>query len=67
MQDLLGEHQDATVAEERLRATAVVDARTAAAFAAGRIAERQRVRRDDALRRFPPAWKRLRHSGRRLG
>ena len=67
MQDLLGEHQDATVAEERLRSTAVVDVRTAAAFAAGRIAERQRVRRDRALRRFPSAWKRLRRSGRRLG
>jgi CHAD domain-containing protein len=67
MQDLLGEHQDATVAEERLRSTVVVDARTAAAFAAGRIAERQRVRRDRALRHFPSAWKRLRRSGRRLG
>jgi len=67
MQDLLGEHQDATVAEERLRAAAVVDVRSAAAFAAGRIAERQRVRRDQALRRFPSAWKRLRRSGRRLG
>jgi CHAD domain-containing protein len=67
MQDLLGEHQDATVAEERLRSTVVVDARTAAAFAAGRIAERQRVRRDRAIQRFPSAWKRLRRSGRRLG
>src|SRR5262249_14864582 len=32
LQDLLGEHQDATVAKERLRAAAVVDAPTAMAF-----------------------------------
>jgi CHAD domain-containing protein len=66
LQTLLGEHQDAAVAEERLRITTVVDERTASAFVAGRIAERQRARRDRATERLPEAWKALRKSGRRL-
>ncbi|MGH2934903.1 MAG: CHAD domain-containing protein [Gaiellaceae bacterium] len=66
LQDLLGEHQDAVVAEERLRALVVADARTAAAFVAGRIAERQRARRGQVQRRLPAAWKRLRKSGAHL-
>lgn len=66
LQDLLGEHQDAVVAEQRLRGAAVVDVRTAAAFAAGRLAERQRRRRERVRERLPAAWKRLRKSGSRL-
>lgn len=66
LQDLLGEHQDAVVVERRLRTVAVDDVRTAAAFAAGRIAERQRRRRERVHERLPPAWKRLRKSGARL-
>jgi hypothetical protein len=31
-QDLLGEHQDAVIAEQRLRTTAVIDETTAIAF-----------------------------------
>ena len=60
LQDLLGDHQDATVAKERLRAAAVVDAPTAMAFVAGRIAERQDERIARAEARLPAAWKRLR-------
>jgi CHAD domain-containing protein len=67
LQDLLGEHQDALVAEERLRSASVDDTRTAAAFAAGRIAERQRLRRARVQELLPAAWKRLRKSGARLG
>jgi CHAD domain-containing protein len=67
LQNLLGEHQDAVVAEERLRSAAVVDLRTAAAFVAGRIAERQRARRARVTEQLPAAWKRLRRSGSRLG
>jgi CHAD domain-containing protein len=67
LQTLLGEHQDAAVAEKRLRAATVVDGQTATAFLAGRIAERQRARRERAVERLPKAWKRLRKSGRRLG
>lgn len=66
VQELLGEHQDAVVAEQRLRAATVEDVRTAAAFAAGRIAERQRARRERVHDRLPAAWKRLRKSGARL-
>ena len=66
LQDLLGEHQDAVVAEHRLRSASVEDVRTAAAFAAGRLAERQHVRRERVRERLPAAWKRLRKSGSRL-
>jgi CHAD domain-containing protein len=67
LQDLLGEYQDAIVAEEHLRASAVVDEPTATAFAAGRVAERQVARRLQARGQLPRAWKRLRRSGARLG
>jgi CHAD domain-containing protein len=60
LQGLLGEHQDAVVAERRLRELAVVDDSTAAAFVAGRLAERQRARRARVAKRLPKAWKRLR-------
>jgi CHAD domain-containing protein len=66
LQSVLGEHQDAVVAEQRLRKAAVDDLRTAAAFAAGRLAERQRLRRARTQERLPAAWKRLRKSGHRL-
>lgn len=63
LQELLGEHQDAVVAEEHLRATAVHDSPTAAAFVAGRLAERERRRRERIAERLPSALKRLRKSG----
>jgi CHAD domain-containing protein len=58
LQDLLGEHQDAVVAEQRLRDLAVSDDSTAAAFVAGRLAERQRKRRERVVKRLPKALKR---------
>ena len=65
LQTLLGEHQDAVVTEKRLReVSAGLDA--SAAFVAGRLAERQRVRRAQVREQLPAAWKRLRRSGRRL-
>lgn len=63
LQDLLGEHQDAAVAEVRLREATVADASTGAAFVAGRLAERQRQRRQRVKALLPDAWKRLRKSG----
>jgi CHAD domain-containing protein len=63
LQDLLGEHQDAVAAEQHLRALGVSDTTTAIAFVAGRLAERQRARRETARRSLPAAWKRLRRSG----
>ncbi len=64
LQDVLGEHQDAAVAEERLRE--LVDAvrgtgRTA--LAAGRLIERQRRRRLAARAAWRRAWKRLEQAG----
>ena len=65
LQTLLGDHQDAAVAEERLREIAArLDG--PAAFVAGRLAERQRSRRATVREQLPSAWKRLRKSGRRL-
>jgi len=66
LQGLLGEHQDATVAESLLRASTVIDKSTAAAFVAGRIAERQVARRTRAKEQIPAAWRRLRRHGSRL-
>jgi CHAD domain-containing protein len=66
LQDLVGEHHASVVAEQRLRAAAVEDVRTAAAFAAGRLAERQRRRRERVRERLPSAWNRLRDSSARL-
>ena len=67
LQDLLGEYQDAVIAEQRLHATTVIDPATEAAFLAGRLAERQRARRTAVTKRLPAAWKRLRKSGSHLG
>ncbi len=67
LQDLLGEYQDAVVAERRLRSATVVDPATEAAFVAGRLAERQHARRAAVTKRLPAAWKRLRRSGSHLG
>jgi len=62
LQDLLGEHQDAVVAERRLRELALAGVSASEAFVAGRLAERQRVRRERVAKRLPKAWKRLRSS-----
>jgi CHAD domain-containing protein len=62
LQDLLGEHQDAVVAERRLRELGFAEGSAPAAFVAGRLAERQRVRRERVAKRLPKAWKRLRAS-----
>ncbi len=66
LQDLLGEHQDSVVAESLLRAAAVVDGPTAAAFVAGRVVERQAARRAQLKEQLPTAWRRLRKRGSRL-
>ena len=55
LQDVVGEHQDAVVAEERLRALS----EPATALLVGRLIERQRSRRRSARAEVPKAWKRL--------
>jgi CHAD domain-containing protein len=67
LQDLLGEHQDAIVAEARLREVALESRDAGAAFIAGRLAERQSQRRERVRSILPSAWKRLRASGAGLG
>ena len=60
LQELLGEYQDAVVAERLLRETAVGNTATSAAFVAGRLAERQAARRQRVEKRLPASWRRLR-------
>jgi CHAD domain-containing protein len=64
-QDVIGEHQDAVVAEERVRGLLGEIEGAQAHFAAGRIVERERERRRAARAAFPKAWKRLEKSGKR--
>jgi CHAD domain-containing protein len=64
VQDVLGEHQDATVAEDRIRElVAQVRGAGRTALAAGRLIERQRSRRVAAREAWPRALKRLRRAG----
>jgi CHAD domain-containing protein len=58
-QDVLGDHQDAVVAAERLRELAA-QAGPGQALAAGRLIEREEERRTDARAAWPKAWKKLR-------
>jgi CHAD domain-containing protein len=62
-QDVVGEHQDAVVADERLRTLA--RDKPEVAFIAGRLAERQRLRRQAAREQTPRAWKKLGRAGRK--
>jgi CHAD domain-containing protein len=66
MQDILGAHQDAVVTEERLRALAHQLDETGISFVAGRLAERERRRRDDIHDGLPASWKELRKVARKL-
>ena len=59
LQDVLGEHQDAVIASERLRELASAAA-PGQALAAGRLVEREEERRVAARAAWPKAWKRLR-------
>jgi CHAD domain-containing protein len=62
-QDVTGAHQDAVVAEQKLRE--LVESEPSIAFVAGRLVERQRERRRDARREIAPAWERLERAGRK--
>lgn len=64
LQDILGEHQDAVVAEARIRElVSRVRGTGRTALAAGRLIERQRARRTAARRAWKKAWKRLERAG----
>lgn len=64
-QDVVGEHQDAVVAEERIRGLLARTRSLAAHLAAGRLVERERERRRAVRTAFPRAWSRLEKRGRR--
>jgi CHAD domain-containing protein len=65
MQDVLGEHQDSVVGEERLREIAYRIDESGVAFVAGRLAERERIKRSEIQGRLPAAWKDLRKAARK--
>ena len=64
VQDVLGEHQDACVAEAHIRSLLGRPHGQRWALAAGRLIERQAIRREWACAAFGPAWARLEHQGR---
>ncbi|MDP9304693.1 MAG: CHAD domain-containing protein [Actinomycetota bacterium] len=64
-QDVVGDHQDAVVAEERLTALVPRAKSPEAVFAAGRLLERQQRRRQTARRSLPKAWRKLQRQGRK--
>jgi CHAD domain-containing protein len=65
LQDILGEYQDAVVAEERLRTLVAEDRRSPAALLANKLVKRQRVRRRAAQLDFFEQWPKLERRGRK--
>ena len=65
LQDVIGEHQDAVVAEERIRGLLEGTDDPRVHFAAGRLVEREGERRRRARAACPKAWERLERSGKR--
>jgi CHAD domain-containing protein len=59
-QDVVGAHQDAVVAEARIRAAVRKARGVGSALAAGRLIEAERTRRRGARADLPQAWRRLR-------
>jgi CHAD domain-containing protein len=66
VQEVLGAHHDAVVARRRLRELARVSGRADVGVVAGRLIEREQRQIDDARKRVPVAWKRLRKRGDRV-
>jgi CHAD domain-containing protein len=62
-QDVVGEHQDAVVAEARLRELLPRLDSAGAAFELGRLVERERARRARARAELPAAWAELERRG----
>ena len=63
VQDLLGEHQDAHVAEERVRTLLSPELSAASHLAARRLMEREHNRRRAIRRQVPDAWAALEAAG----
>ena len=67
VQDLLGEHQDAAVAEERLRTVVKAGDDPAAVLVAGRLVERQRATRQRVRAELPRRLEQLARRGKAIG
>jgi len=65
VQDILGEHQDAVVAESRIRACLRSIRSRPATWLRDRLIERQRTRRQKARKVFWKKWPRLKRRGRK--
>jgi CHAD domain-containing protein len=65
LQDVLGEHQDATVAEARVREHLDEVEDKPSVFALGRLVERQVARKRAARADFPQAWRPVAAAGRK--
>jgi CHAD domain-containing protein len=65
LQDVLGEHQDAVVAQARIHEALASARGSRVAFAAGRLAERESRRRQRARAAFLRTWRRVERKGRR--
>jgi CHAD domain-containing protein len=65
LQTLLGEHQDAVVAESTVRGGAKQANKPEAWLLAGRLIEREQARRARTRRAFLPAWRKLERAGRK--
>lgn len=63
LQDVLGEYQDAVVAQQRIRDLVPRAGGAASAFAAGRLLERQIARRAEILGQFCKRWRKLEKQG----
>jgi len=66
LQDVLGEHQDALVAEAQIRALAGELGGGRTNFMAGRLVERQRARRAAARAAFAALWPKLARRGKKV-
>jgi CHAD domain-containing protein len=65
LQDLLGSHQDAVLAERYVEGFLKYQGRRQAAFTAGLLVARANQRREEVREEFWPAWKRLKKCGKR--
>ena len=65
LQDVLGDHQDAVVADERLRELVLFQSNPQLALVAGRLIERQRERMLRARAEAPRTLRQLRRAGRK--
>jgi CHAD domain-containing protein len=65
LQDILGDHQDAVIAQQRIREWVASSDSEDAGFAAGRLVQLERDRMAESRAAWPGAWQRLDEAARR--